>query len=78
MVIDEDGADSLLRDHNRIRLMFQNGFHKCRAEPPTTPGRPSEKALQQMAAKLVEHADLIESSEQLVKDSRKVLTQWVT
>ncbi|KAH6925657.1 hypothetical protein HPB50_008469 [Hyalomma asiaticum] len=71
-----DGAGNLASDHHRIQLVFQNGFRRCQTEPPVTPRRPNEKALQQMAAKREEHANLIESYGELVEEFQKVLNQW--
>ncbi|KAH7956453.1 hypothetical protein HPB52_009917 [Rhipicephalus sanguineus] len=76
MVIDEDGKGNLASDHNRIQLIFKGGFQQGRSQRPAVSARPNEKALQQMAAEVEEHADTLESYDMLVEELRRALKEW--
>ncbi|KAH7956866.1 hypothetical protein HPB52_013023 [Rhipicephalus sanguineus] len=76
MVIDEDGKGNLASDHNRIQLIFKGGFQQGRSQRPAVSARPNEKALQQMAAEVEEHADTLESYDILVEELRRALKEW--
>ncbi|KAH7969418.1 hypothetical protein HPB52_017829 [Rhipicephalus sanguineus] len=76
MVIDEDGTGNLASDHNPIQLIFKGGFQQGRSQRPAVSARPNEKALQQMAAEVEEHADTLESYDMLVEELRRALKEW--